>query len=153
MAKFGEPFSLLMENPMLYFVKLNPNAKLPSYGSDGAIGLDLYAASPARVPPHWHALIGTGLAVAAPPGHYGRIADRSSVAAHGLHVVAGVIDPDYRGEIKVLLFNLTPTPKDIRPGDRIAQLIIECAVRLEPVWVAKLDPTVRAEGGFGSTGR
>ena len=92
--------------------------------------------------------------MAIPEGNYGRIAPRSGLAAkHSIDVGAGVIDSDYRGEVKVLLFNLSDTDFEVKPGDRIAQLIIEKYTMTEIQEVeGKLDDTVRGEGGFGSTG-
>merc|ERR1712172_269959 len=86
-------------------------------------------------------------------GTYARIAPRSGLAAKRmLHVGAGVVDADYRGEVGVVLFNHGPTAFEIAPGDRIAQLILEKASMLDPVQTASLEDTSRGVGGFGSTG-
>ena len=98
-------------------------------------------------------LIGTGIAMAIPIGNYGRIAPRSGLAAkHMIDVGAGVIDADYRGEVKVLLFNFGETDFAVSEGDRIAQLIVEKYTQTELVEVTDLSETERGEGGFGSTG-
>ena len=91
--------------------------------------------------------------MAIPHGNYGRIAPRSGLAAKNfIDIGAGVIDSDYRGEVKVLLFNFNTTPFTVNVGDRIAQLIIEKYTRTTIEEVEDLDATVRGEGGFGSTG-
>ena len=98
-------------------------------------------------------MIGTGLAFGIPVGNYGRIAPRSGLAAkNSIDVGAGVIDSDYRGEVKVLLFNFSDTDFKIAEGDRIAQMIIEKYTITALTEVDTLDDTVRGEGGFGSTG-
>jgi dUTP pyrophosphatase len=141
----------------LQFKALHEYAQLPTYGSDGAIGLDLHAVVPEHITvlaPGERALIPTGLAAAIPEGFYGRVAPRSGLAVkYGIDVLAGVIDSDYRGEIKVALVNLGDKPFDIRTGDRIAQLVLERADRVRPVWAAgDLPSTDRGTDGFGSTG-
>jgi dUTP pyrophosphatase len=140
---------------------LSPNAQLPSYGSEGAIGLDLYSllrdedaeAFRVKFEPLQRRLIRTGIAVEIPHGYYGRIAPRSGIALkRGLDVMAGVIDADYRGEIFVLLVNLTNRDVFVGDGERIAQLILERADKFEPKWDEHLNNTVRGADGFGSTG-
>jgi dUTP pyrophosphatase len=147
-----------MWTPTLVFKRLREDATLPTHGSDGAIGLDLYAVPEghvAYIPIGSRLAVPTGLAVAIPKGWYGRLAPRSGLALkHGIDVLAGVIDNDYRGEIKVILVNFGDTAFDIRTGDRIAQLILERADRFNPVWAVdnELPDTRRGTGGFGSTG-
>ncbi len=139
---------------ILSFHKLHPEAKLPSRGSRGSVGLDIHSVETLQLRPAERVAIRTGLAVAIPIGFYGRIAPRSGLAAkQGLDVMAGVIDPDYRGEIKCLLINLGNQECDIKCGDRIAQLIIEKVKILEPMWDSNLSETERSVAGFGSTGR
>jgi len=97
--------------------------------------------------------VATGLAVAIPEGNYGRIAPRSGLAFKNfIDVGAGVIDEDYRGELKVLLFNLGPDDFNVNEGDRIAQFIIEKYTPTELEEVETLDETARGADGFGSTG-
>ena len=133
--------------------KLVDTAKLPILGSVNAAGYDLHALTPAVVPARGKVLVSTGLAFAIPVGNYGRIAPRSGLAAkHSIDVGAGVIDADYRGEVKVLLFNLSDTDFEIKEGDRIAQMIIEKYTPTELVEVQDLAETDRGAGGFGSTG-
>ena len=133
--------------------KLVDNARLPVMGSKFAAGYDLCAVHEAVVPARGKACIGTGLAFGIPIGNYGRIAPRSGLAAkNSIHVGAGVIDADYRGEVKVLLFNLSDTDFAVAEGDRIAQMIIEKYTPTILCEVETLDETVRGDGGFGSTG-
>lgn len=143
--------------------KLNPNAKLPTRGSEHAAGYDLYAVENKGIYPGLRSLVPTGIAVAIPAGFYGRVAPRSGVSLKGVDVGAGVIDADYRGEVKVLLINHNKDEFDyderkqygiyeIKAGDRIAQLILE-RITTPPVQeVETLPDTQRGTGGFGSTG-
>ncbi|KAI1723215.1 dUTPase domain-containing protein [Ditylenchus destructor] len=137
----------------LRFVRMNENANAPTYGSANAAGADLCSAENCVVPPHGRLLVSTGLQVAVPPGHYGRVAPRSGLAVkHFIDVGAGVVDEDYRGELKVLLFNFSDAEFSVKVGDRIAQFICEKCTRAELVAVDSLDETARGAGGFGSTG-
>ena len=131
---------------------LKPTAIVPKRGSANAAGYDLCACEDSLV--YYSGLISTGIAIAIPHGYYARVASRSGLAVKGIEVGAGVIDSDYRGEVKVLLryFNFTVEPFAIKAGDRIAQLIIEKIITPEPTVVDNLDDTVRNDGGFGSTG-
>ncbi|NIQ01271.1 MAG: dUTP diphosphatase, partial [Nitrospinaceae bacterium] len=98
-------------------------------------------------------LVPTGIRIHLPPGHTGLIWPRSGLAAkHGLDCGAGVIDSQYRGEIQVLLFNHSDTDYEIRPGDRIAQLLVHKVERMDFVQVDCLEDTQRGGNGFGSTG-
>jgi len=137
----------------LEFMRLHEEARLPTKGSKDSAGLDLYAIESLVIPAHGRAGIRTGLAVSIPQGFYGRVAPRSGLAIrHGLDVLAGVIDSDYRGEIICALINHGDEPLEIKAGSRIAQLIIESIVTPEPVWSEDLSQTERGHGGFGSTG-
>lgn len=152
---FSKFFRYLARSPLpeLKFQSLRDDAILPTRGSDGAIGLDLCAVEDTYVPKGWVTKVPTGLAVEIPPGYYGRLAPRSGLAAkHGIDVLAGVIDDDYRGELVVLLTSLA-RGLSIKRGERIAQLILEKADKFEPVWAETLDDTERGESGFGSTGK
>uniref|UniRef100_A0A915DV87 Deoxyuridine 5'-triphosphate nucleotidohydrolase n=1 Tax=Ditylenchus dipsaci TaxID=166011 RepID=A0A915DV87_9BILA len=138
----------------LRFVRMNPQAQAPAYGSALAAGADLCAAEDCIVPAKGRYLVSTGLKVAIPTGYYGRVAPRSGLASkHFIDVGAGVVDEDYRGELKVLLFNFSATEDfKVKVGDRIAQFICEKYVHAELQEVDSLDETVRGSGGFGSTG-
>jgi dUTP pyrophosphatase len=136
----------------LQFKKLHPNAQLPTRGSEHAAGYDLYAVEYADLHPGQRSAIATGIAVAVPDGYYGRIAPRSGVAAsHGIDCLAGVVDPDYRGEVKVLLINLNRYELfNVPVGDRIAQLILEKFITPEPEWADDLPDTCAAMAGLGA---
>ena len=133
--------------------KLNPEADLPVRGSNGAAGYDLTSTEECTILPNRRVVVSTGISVKVPEGTYGRIAPRSGLAVkHGIHVGAGVIDSDYTGELKVVLFNHNNKKYNIKPGFRIAQLILEQCVTPEVVEVDDLDTTDRGSNGFGSTG-
>jgi len=136
--------------------KLVPHATLPARATSGAVGYDLFSTDNYVVLPGRRVVVSTGIAVSLPPGCYGRIAPRSGLAVkHGLDTLAGVIDPDYTGEVKVVLQNLDPIqPFVIRPGYRIAQLILEQCVTPEVCEVPSecTALTGRGDAGFGSTG-
>jgi dUTP pyrophosphatase len=136
---------------------LDPDLPLPAYASMGDAGLDLLAAEDASLEPGERAVVPTGIAVAIPAGHAGFVHARSGRALkEGLALVnaPGLIDSGYRGEIKVIVVNLDPrSPIDIRRGDKVAQLVVQPVVTVDPVSVDELPPSDRGEGGFGSTGR
>lgn len=137
----------------LFVRRLTPDARIPTRGSAFAAGYDLYSAEAATVPGRERRLISTGICITIPNGHYGRIAPRSGLAVkHGIDVGAGVIDVDFIGEIKVLLFNHGKFEFKISKGDRIAQLIVEAIAFPEVKEVNELAETKRGSGGFGSTG-
>ncbi|KAK7623426.1 dUTPase-like protein [Phyllosticta paracitricarpa] len=132
---------------------VSKTAQLPKKGSTFAAGYDIYSSETVTIPKRGRGLVPTGIRIALPAGTYGRIAPRSGLAAkHGIDTLAGVIDADYRGDVGVLLANLSDEDFDITPGDRIAQLVVERIALPEIVAVEKLDETVRGAGGFGSTG-
>ena len=135
--------------------KLCYDAIVPTRGSDGAVGYDLYSSEDAVVPCQaGRALVGTGITVVLPPGVYGRVAPRSGLAVkHCINVGAGVIDPDYTGEIKVVLFNHGENDFEIKKGDRIAQLILERCETPPIEEISIIEDTDRGDGGFGSTGQ
>ncbi|GMP72108.1 hypothetical protein CsSME_00030254 [Camellia sinensis var. sinensis] len=138
-------------------IKLSPQARIPFRATTGAVGYDLSSIATYVVPPQGRTLISTGIAIEILPGTYGRIAPRSGLAFHsGIDVGAGVIDPDYRGEIKVLLFNHDKSePFIIQTGDRIAQIIFEEVAYPRMVLKDALNlRDMRSEHlGFGSTGK
>jgi dUTP pyrophosphatase len=137
--------------------KLNPNAKLPVYGSAEAAGADLYAclAEEIVIPAGGSAFIPTGLSMEIPVGYAGLIYARSGLACkQGLAPAnkVGVIDSDYRGEFVVVLHNHGKEDRTVCNGDRIAQLVITPVLTVSFVETDELTDTVRAGGGFGSTG-
>ncbi len=137
---------------VLRFKQLDPKAVLPARGSALAAGLDLCSIEDVELQPKQRAMVPTGLAVAIPPGFYGRVAPRSGLAAkNGLDVLAGVIDSDYRGEIRCVLYNTGEQTISLPAGSKICQLIVEQIITPEAMWVNDLDQTARGAGGFGST--
>jgi len=140
------------------FKKLRPDAAIPRYMTELAAGLDLTAAidEPIEIPPGERRVVGTGLAVAIPPGYEGSVRPRSGLARdHGITLVnaPGTIDADYRGEICVLAINHGRAPFVVRPGERIAQMVIAPIAHAQVAEADELPPTARGDGGFGSTGR
>lgn len=141
-------------DPKFRIALLSNNAKVPTLGSPGAAGYDLYAAEECLVHPENRALVSTDIAVEVPIGYYARIAPRSGLACKGVTVDAGVVDADYRGTVKVLLVNHKKVdPYHVKKGDRIAQMILEKILTLEIEVVDSLGSTERGTGGFGSTGQ
>jgi len=137
----------------LRFKQLDPRAVLPRRGSALAAGLDVCSIEDLQIGPRQRVMARTGLAVAIPPGFYGRIAPRSGLAAkNGLDVLAGVIDSDYRGEVCCLIYNTGDEVITLPAGSKICQLIVEQIITPEATWVSELDKTTRGAGGFGSTG-
>jgi len=126
----------------------------PSRSTAHAAGADLHAAEDLTLAPGERRLVPTGLRVAIPPGHAGLVWPRSGIAVRdGIDTMAGVIDSDYRGEVRVLLINHGREPFQIRRGDRIAQLLVQRVEPAEFVPADGLPESARGEGGFGSTGR
>lgn len=147
----------MMLNADVAVKKLNPNATLPTYGSEYAAGADLYACieQEETFHPGETKLIHTGLAMEIPAGYAGLIYARSGLASKkGLAPAnkVGVVDADYRGEIMVALHNHSNSPVSIEPQERIAQLVITPYLTAHFQETAELSDTVRGEGGFGSTG-
>jgi deoxyuridine 5'-triphosphate nucleotidohydrolase len=138
---------------VLAFKRLDPRALLPTRGSSLAAGLDIYAIEDLTIQPGDRALALTGLAVAIPEGYYGRLAPRSGLATkEGLDTLAGVIDADYRGEIRCLLYNTGVETINLPAQSKICQLIIEKIITPTAVWADEISKTDRGSGGFGSTG-
>jgi dUTP pyrophosphatase len=139
--------------------KLNAQATIPTRGSEEAAGWDLYAClekDEELIMPKASAMIGTGIAVAIPDGYFGGLYARSGLACkQGLRPAncVGVIDSDYRGEIKVCLQNDSDNWQKVINGERIAQLIIQPYENVSMEEVDELDDTERGEGGFGHTGK
>ncbi len=140
----------------LRVLRLDPAAVLPSRALPGDAGLDLCALEPVTLAPGARATVRTGIAIELSAGHAGWVVPRSGLAArHGLSLVnaPGLIDAGYRGEIKVLLLNTDAREAvQIAAGDRIAQLVITAVAFPRVVEVQTLTDSIRATGGFGSTG-
>ncbi|AXI23937.1 dUTP diphosphatase [Cardinium endosymbiont of Sogatella furcifera] len=134
------------------------NHPLPAYATLGASGMDLRACTPIPIAltPGQRVLIATGLYMALPQGYEAQVRPRSGLALHhGITVLnsPGTIDADYRGEIKVLLINLSDQPFVVQDGDRIAQLVVANCASVQWQVVSGLDQTDRGTGGHGSTGK
>jgi dUTP pyrophosphatase len=135
------------------FKRLTTDAKIPLRATAGAAGFDVFSNGNYVINPSVRCLLDTGIAMQLPNGYWGELKPRSGLAArHGLDVLAGVIDSDYTGEIKVSLINHGEDQVEIKKGDRIAQLIIQ---QYASDWmeVSEFDNTDRGSGGFGSTGK
>ena len=136
--------------------RLRADARLPEQAYDADAGLDLASCERVEIPPGGRAVVGTGIAVAIPEGYAGLVVPRSGLAArHGLGKVnaPGLIDPGYRGEVKVILLNTDRAATFVvEPGMRIAQLVIVELPSVELVEVEELPPSARGEGGLGSSG-
>ena len=136
--------------------KIFPHAIVPTRGSSGAAGYDIYALDDALVPARGRGIVNTGIAVGMPasPAMYCRVAPRSGMALKdGICVGAGVVDCDYSGEVRVLLFNHSDTDYHVSAGARIAQLVFELIYVPETLeCVEELQETERGANGFGSTG-
>ena len=129
--------------------------ELPSYQTAGAAGMDVRAAETRTLQPGETALISTGFSMAIPPGYEAQLRPRSGLALnHGITLLnsPATIDADFRGIVKVILTNLGSEPFFVRPGDRIAQMVIARVERAHVEVVTELDETARGAGGFGHTG-
>ena len=134
----------------LPFIKISINAVTPTRATEGSVGLDFYSPADYIIPPHNQLLIPTQIKLQIPLGYYGRLASKSGLAIlHQLHVGAGVIDPDYTGEIMVLLINTASRVHSIKKGDPIAQLILEKVSVPILREVQQLPPTTRRAHGCG----
>ena len=137
------------------FKKLHESATVPTRATPNSVGFDLCSVVQETIPPGHRALVATGIAVAIPNGWEGQVRPRSGLAAKsGITVLnaPGTIDPDYRGEVKVILVNLGQHVFTIHPGERIAQLVFSQYHAPDLVECDSLDDTERGNGGFGSTG-
>ena len=138
--------------------KLNPKVELPKYKTEGSSGMDLMALieKPIKIKPQSSALISTGLSIAIPEDTEVQIRPRSGLAAKSSISVLntpGTIDSDYRGEIKIILFNHGKEEFTVNNMDRIAQMILMPVLKVEFEEVEELPKSVRGSGGFGSTGK
>ena len=138
--------------------RLSPSVQLPSYKTNGASGMDLMAfiEQPIKLEPGKSCLVPTGLSVAFPEEYEIQIRPRSGLAAKNNITVLntpGTIDSDYRGELKIILFNHGNENFQINNSDRIAQMILTPIIKMELQETDELPDTVRGEGGFGSTGK
>ena len=140
-----------MDYVEMLFVKMSSKAVIPTRATEQSVGLDFYSPSDYIMsPPCSHLQILTQIKVKIPLGHYGRLASKSGLSMiHQVHVGAGVIDPDYTGEVKVMLINAAPCYHYVKKGDPIAQLILEKVSLPILKRVDELPPTKRGEHGCG----
>ncbi len=150
------PASSFGDHMEIRFARLKDNATIPTRAHEGDAGMDLCAAEAARIGPGQRVGVGTGLAVEIPEGWAGMVLPRSGLALkNGIALVnaPGLIDPGYRGEIRVLLLNTDATSEfKVSVGDRIAQLVLTPFSTAKPVEVGGLEASARGSGGFGSSG-
>ena len=133
--------------------RIHKDANLPHYGHKGDAGLDIFSTIDCVLRKREVKAIPTGIKVAIPEGYVGLIWDKSGVSLEGVHRLAGVVDSGYRGEVKIVMANLSDEPFSIEKGMKIAQLLIQPVVEVEVVEVEDLEATPRGENGFGSTGK
>ena len=133
--------------------KLHPEATLPVRAHHDDAGLDVYSNETFELKPGERRTVKTGIALAIPTGYVGLIWDKSGVSAKGgVKIMGGVIDASYRGEVGVIMINLSNETQKFEKGAKISQLLIQKVELPEVCEVSELDDTIRGEGGFGSTG-
>lgn len=139
----------------LRFKRIHPAAELPAYAHESDAGMDVKSAENVTIPRGGRALVHTGLVMQLPPGYEAQVRPRSGLALkHGITVLntPGTIDAGYRGEVGVILANLSDADFEVRAGDRVAQIVVAPVTRAEIAEVAEVDSSDRGAGGFGSTG-
>ena len=134
-------------------LRLAENAILPTRAHPNDAGLDLYSMEDVTLPPQLGRPVKTGIALAIADGFVGMVADRSSLAKKGIKTAGGIIDAGYRGEVLVVLWNLSKEAVSLKCGERIAQLLIIPVATPSVNEVKNLDETLRGDNGFGSTGK
>lgn len=133
--------------------RVHKDAKLPRYGHMGDAGLDLFSVIDCVLKGGEARAISTGIQVAIPEGYVGLIWDKSGISLQNIHRLAGVVDSGYRGEVKVVMTNLSAEAFRIEKGMKIAQMLIQPVMKVKVVESEELDDTSRGENGFGSTGK
>jgi dUTP pyrophosphatase len=133
--------------------KLIADAKIPSFALPGDVGMDLFSAEDVVLKPGGRASVKTGIAIKIPEGYAGLIWDKGGIAwKGGIKTMGGVVDSGYRGEVGVVLCNLSKEVYTIKKGDKVAQMLVQKVESPEIVETDKLDETTRGAGAFGSTG-
>lgn len=132
--------------------KITPEAKAPAYAHPGDAGMDLFSCADMSLAPGETKPVPTGIQMAIPQGYVGLVWDKSGISLKGVHRLAGVVDAGYRGEVRVVMVNLGTEPFEIKPGMKIAQMLIQPVEAPTIVESDTLDDTSRGAGGFGSTG-
>jgi dUTP pyrophosphatase len=152
----AQPVAAASPSVDVLLTRLDSGLPVPSYARDGDAGVDLHCTTDVVLPPGERAVVGTGIALAIPPGYAGFVHPRSGLAARtGLSIVnaPGTVDAGYRGEILVCLINHDPREElRLRRGDRIAQLVVQKVEQVRFVEVPQLPASERGAGGHGSTG-
>lgn len=133
--------------------RINKKAKLPNYSHQGDAGLDVFSVVDYNLKSQEIKAIPTGIKIAIPEGFVGLIWDKSGLALKGVHCLAGVIDSGYRGEVKVVMVNLSQQLFEIKKGMKIAQILIQPVMGVRVVEVEELEKTDRGAKGFGSSGK
>lgn len=142
-------------SPRIKVLKMHPEAQLPKYAHTGVYGdlaADVYAVADVAIAAGATVAVPTGIAMEFPSTHGALVEDRSGLAVRGVTTLAGVIDPGYRGELKVVVTNLSAATVEVKAGERIAQLRIVQRIEAQFEEVAELAEAARGSGGFGSTG-
>lgn len=138
------------------FKKLHPEAKLPEYKTENAVGADVYSVEDVTIPSGKWKIVATGLCYDLPNNLEMQIRSRSGLAANnGIFVLNGIgtLDCDYRGEVKVILANFSDVDYDVKIGDRIGQIVVNEVPLTNFIFVEEISNTERGTGGFGSTGK
>ena len=137
----------------IQILRVNPEATLPTRAHADDAGLDLYNLEDFHLEAGEGRTVKTGIALAVPPGHVGMVADRSSLGKRGLKTAGGIIDAGYRGEIHIVLWNISGEVFELKRGERLAQLLIVPIATPAVEEVTSLDETARGAKGFGSSGK
>lgn len=140
--------------PKILIKKLHPDAQIPQMMRPGDAGMDLSSIAKITIQPGTREIVKTGVSLAIPDGYVGLFWDRSGLAAkHGIHILAGVLDSNYRGELMVVMLNTSDQVYEVKVGDRIVQLLIQPVANLPIEEVSELPESNRGEGRFGSSGQ
>ena len=152
--KAWEYYRARREYHTMDYVKMTSRATTPERGTECSAAFDLFSAEALEIPPKERRLVSTDLGLRVPKGTYGRIASKSSLSFfHGIEVGAGVVDPDFTGSVRVMLYNHGTAPFPIKQKMKIAQLICEKISKPVLINAKELRETLRGAGGFGSTGK
>jgi len=147
------PLNLQGNLSSINILRVSKDATLPTRAHPDDAGMDLYSLEDITLEPGQGHTTRTGIALALPVGYVGLVADRSSMAKKGIKTAGGVIDAGYRGEIHIVLWNISGTPVHLKKGERIGQLLIFPVITPQVIEVDSLDETARGSKGFGSSGK